>query len=106
MPKFALVPKEEVARRAATTGKRAQITQEYLGYLEQLGEGRTGRLQVTEGERMATVRRRLGVVAKLASKKLVTRRVGEDLYFWLASQPKGTPGRRRGRPPRAARPGS
>ena len=57
MPTFNLVSREEAARKAATTGKRAQILREYLGYIEQLAEGRAGKLQAGTGETLAAVRR-------------------------------------------------
>jgi hypothetical protein len=93
MPKFDLVPMSE-AEAKSTTGKRAELVQEYMGYLNQLQEGQAGRLRASEGETPAAVRRRLGTAAKLAGKDLVIRRTGEDIYFWV--QPGGR--RRRGRP--------
>ena len=59
MPTFDQVSLQEAMLKTAT-GKTAQITQEYLGYIEQLTEGQAGRLQPGEDESMATVRRRLG----------------------------------------------
>ena len=44
MPTFDQVPLQEVMLKTAT-GKTAQITQEYLGYIGQLPEGQAGRLQ-------------------------------------------------------------
>ena len=67
MPTFDQVPLQEAMLKTAT-GKTAQITQEYLGYIEQLPEGQAGRLQPGEGESVATVRRRLGVAAKSSGK--------------------------------------
>ena len=91
MPKFELVPRAE-AEVSSATGKRAEITREYLGYVEQLRPGKAGKLQAAEGETASAVRRRLGTAAKLSGKNIVIRRVGEDIYFWVKSTG------RRGRP--------
>ena len=48
---------------------------------------------------MTTVRRRLGAAAKLAETKLVIKRVGEEVYFWVAEE---APKRRASRRPRKA----
>ncbi len=100
MPKFELVSLEEATMKSAT-GRQAQITREYLGYIQQLKEGQAGKLQPGEGEKVAAVRRRLGIAAKAAGKDLAIKRVGDEIYFWVKSQDKGRP-RRRGRRPRKA----
>ena len=81
MPTFDQVPLQEAMLKTAT-GKTAQITQEYLGYIEQLPEDQAGRLQPDEGESVATVRRRLGVAAKLSGKDIIIKRQGNEVYFW------------------------
>ena len=70
------------------TKKTAQITKEYLGYIEQLTEGQAGRLQPGEDESMATVRRRLGIAAKLSGKDITIKRQGNEVYFWLEPNPR------------------
>jgi len=70
------------------TGKIAQITKEYLGYIEQLTEGQAGRLQPGEDESMATVRRRLGIAAKLSGKDITIKRQGNEVYFWVQQEPR------------------
>ena len=100
MPHFETLPLEEALMRSAT-GRRAEITKEYLNYIEQLREGQAGKLTVTDGETYPTVRRRLGAAAKLAGKDIVVRRAGDDLYFWAQPQEQPRP-RRRGRRPRGA----
>ncbi len=87
MPTFDQVPLQEALLKTAT-GKTAQITKEYLGYIEQLTEGQAGKLQPGEGESMATVRRRLGVAAKLSGKDIVIKRQGNEVYFWLEPYPR------------------
>ena len=63
------------------SGKRAQITAEYVRYIEQLEDGEAGRLQAGEGETIATVRRRLGAAARQSDRNLTIRRTGEEIYF-------------------------
>ncbi len=87
MPTFDQVPLQEAMLKTAT-GKTAQITQEYLGYIEQLTEGQAGRLQLGERETVATVRRRLGVAAKLSGKDITIKRQGNEVYFWVQQEPR------------------
>lgn len=96
MPNFELVSLEEAMMKSAT-GRQAQIAKEYLNYVQQLKGGQAGKLQAAEGEKVAAIRRRLGIAAKLAGKDLTIKRVGDEIYFWVKSQGEGSP-RRRGRP--------
>ncbi len=94
MPKFDIVPLEEVRVRSASEGKRAQILQEYLGYIDQLKSGEAGRLVASAGETTATVKRRLGAAARAAGKNLTIRRAGDEVYFW-AERRRSKNGRRK-----------
>ncbi len=87
MPTFDQVSLQEAMLKTAT-GKTAQITKEYLGYIEQLTEGQAGRLQPGEGETVATVRRRLGVAARLSGKDITIKRKGDEVYFWVQANPR------------------
>ena len=87
MPTFDQVPLQEAMLKTSTS-KTAQITQEYLGYIEQLPEGQAGRLQPGEGESVSTVRRRLGVAAKLSAKDITIKRQGNEVYFWVQEEPR------------------
>ncbi len=100
MPKFELVSIEQ-AMMKSTTGKRAEVIREYLGYIQQLKEGQAGTLQPAEGEKVTAVRRRLGIAAKAAGKELAIRRLGDEIYFWVKSQDKERP-KQKGRKPRKA----
>ncbi len=93
MPTFELVPLAEAKQKSAT-GKRAQTMAEYLSYIQRLKEGEAGKLQASEGETVATVRRRLGMAARDMGKELKIRRAGDEVYFWVEA----TSRRRRGRP--------
>ena len=95
MPKFELVSLADAEVNSAS-GKRAEILREYLGYINQLQGDQAGRLQVTEGESPAAVRRRLGAAARLAGKDIVIRRLGDEVYFWARSGTRR--GGRHGRP--------
>ncbi|MBM3940225.1 MAG: hypothetical protein FJ318_04925 [SAR202 cluster bacterium] len=59
------------------------VLAEYLGYIERLVPGEAGRLHLSAGERVGTVRMRLGADARSAGKPMLIRRVGGDLVFWL-----------------------
>ncbi len=96
MPKFEVLPINEAQANSAT-GKRAQILQEYMGYIEQVPPGQAGRLQASAGETASAVRRRLGAAAKALGKSLVIRRSNDQVYFWLEAQDGR---RRRGRRPK------
>ena len=87
MPTFDQVPLQEAMLKTAT-GKTARINQEYLGYIEQLTEGQAGRLQPGEGESVPTVRRRLGVAAKLSGKDITIKRQGNEVFFWVQQEPR------------------
>ena len=95
MPKFDVVPLEEVRVRSASEGKRAQMLQEYRGYIDQLTKGQAGRLVASAGETTATVRRRLGDAARAAGHKLTIRRAGDEVYFWAVERRRAANGRRR-----------
>ena len=95
MPKLDIVPIEEARVKTASGGKRAQILQEYLGYIDQLKSGQAGRLVAGDGETTATVRRRLGAAARAAGHKLTIRRAGDEVYFWAAERRRAENGRRR-----------
>ncbi len=87
MPTFDQLPLQEAMLKTAT-GKTAQITNEYLGFIEQLTEGQAGRLQPSEDESLATVRRRLGIAAKLSGKDITIKRQGNEVYFWVEQTPR------------------
>ena len=67
MPQFELVSMSEatlsLAIGSSASTKRAEIIQEYGGYIEQLGPNKAGKLTPDEGESVATVRRRIGAAA-------------------------------------------
>ena len=99
MPKLDIVSIEEAraktASESAIVRKRAQILQEYRGYIDQLKSGEAGRLVASAGETTATVRRRLGGAARAAGKNLTIRRSGNEVYFWAVERRRAGNGRRR-----------
>ena len=99
MPKLDIVPMEEARGKTATESAsvrmRAQILQEYLGYIDQLKGGQAGRLVASAGETTATVRRRLGDAGRAGGKNITIRRAGDEVYFWVERRRSGN-GRRRG----------
>ncbi len=99
MPKFDMVPiaeaRAKTASESASRRKRAQILQEYRGYIDQLKSGQAGRLVASAGETTATVRRRIGAAARSAGHKLTIRRAGDEVYFWAVERRRAANGRRR-----------
>ena len=91
MPTFSIVLATE-ARASAATGKRAELLQEYIGYIQRVSAGEAGLLTVAEGETTQAVRRRLNAAAEALGKNLEIRRTANAVYFWSSE------GRRRGRP--------
>ena len=93
MPKFEIITKEEARSKAKFSGKNGQIMAMYMFFIEQLKEGKAGKLKPSEGETVQAIRRRLGKAAKLAGKDLVIKKLHDEIYFWLNVEEK--PKRRR-----------
>ena len=96
MPKLDIVPIEEAKAKttseSASVRKRAQILQEYRGYIDQLKSGEAGRPVGNAGETAASVRRRLGAAARAAGRNLtIKRRAGDEVYFWVDQRTRGRP---------------
>ena len=81
MPEFELVSRQEAMARS-DTGKRSQIIREYVEHVQRLGPDQAGRITLSPGDTMATVRRRLGAAIKATGKNVQIKRVGADIYFW------------------------
>lgn len=82
MPRFDVLTIPEAQARSAT-GKRAQLLQEYMDYIQRVPSGQAGELQAGPGETTNAVRRRLGAAAKATGKTLVIRRAENVVYFWV-----------------------
>ena len=91
VPTFAKMSVSQAQAKSAT-GKRAQVLQEYMGYIQELAPGEAGVLEPGEGESTQAIRRRLSAAADALGKTLQVRRNGSAVYFWTSE------GRRRGRP--------
>ena len=82
MPKFDVVRLNE-AQLQSSSGKRAALIREYVGYIEKVEPGHAGRLGAGAGETLTAVRRRLGNAARYLGKSLVIRRNEDHIYFWV-----------------------
>ena len=91
MPAFSIVSIGE-ARAKTATGKRAELLQEYVGYVQRVAPGEAGMLEAGEGETTQAIRRTLTAAAEVLGKNLEVRRSASAVYFWASE------GRRRGRP--------
>ena len=98
MPEFELIPRQEAIASSSTRG-RPDAIREYSQFLEQLGREEAGKLTPSEGETVATVRRRLGSAVKASGKSMQIKRVGAEIFFW--EEP---PKRRVGRPRKSPSP--
>ena len=92
MPEFELVSREE-AMTTSSRPARSEVIQEYIDRIRSLGRDEAVRLTPSEGETVATVRRRLGAAVRASGKSIRIKRQGSDLYFW-----EDPPKRRGGRP--------
>ncbi len=81
MPEFTTVSVQE-AKARTIPGRQRTFLNEYVDYIQQLSDGKAGKLRIGENEKHATVRRRLNVAAQALGTTLKIRRAGEDLYFW------------------------
>jgi hypothetical protein len=95
MPEFELVTLSEAQSRTAFAGRRGANIREYIDYIQQVGPDLAGRLRAVGGEKITTVRRRLGQAAQALGANLVIKRSSEELYFWVGSTGEERP--RRGR---------
>lgn len=98
MPEFEVIPREQ-AMMSSFTRNRSDAIREYTQYIEQLGRDEAGKLTPSDGETVATVRRRLGSAVKASRKNMQIKRVGTEIYFWEEPQK-----RRGGRPRKSANP--
>ena len=94
MPQFEVVPRQE-AMMASSTG-RAEILQEYVKHIERLAFDQAVRVTPSDGETVATVRRRLGAAVKASGRNIQIKRVGAETYLW-----EERPRSRVGRPPKS-----
>ena len=69
------------------------MAQEYASYIARLRSDEAGRLTPSDGETVATVRRRLGSAVKASGRSIQIKSVGTEIYFW-----DDPPKRRGGRP--------
>lgn len=60
----------------------------YFFFIDELKEGKAGKIRPTEGESIQAVRRRLGSAAKLSGKNITIKRMGDEIYFWLETESK------------------
>jgi hypothetical protein len=107
MPEFTTVSVQEAELRTVS-GRQGKYLSEYADYLLQLPHGQAGKLTLDESEKHPTIRRRLIVAAKALGIHIISKRSGNDLYFWREDgedeQPRST--RRYTRRIRTGSPGS
>ena len=82
MPDFSVMPVKEAVRKAEASAMPDALA-EYAQYLGSLTVGEAGRLTPSEGEDIRTVRMRLGAAARRMNKKVIIRRAGDEVLFWV-----------------------
>ena len=92
MPEFEVVSRQD-AIMTFSKPSRYQAIEEYVKQIERLSRDEAVRISPSDGETVATVRRRLGAAVKASGKSIQIRRVGSEIYFW-----ENPPKRRGGRP--------
>ena len=93
MPEFEVVPLQQAITSSPTRG-RSDAIREYSQFIEQLSRDEAGKLTPSDGETVATVRRRLGSAVKASGKNMQIKRLGAEIFFWEE------PSKRRGGRPR------
>lgn len=91
MPRFTTTSVEE-AWKITGGGKRLRELAAYLESVNGLSPGVAGKVVASEGESLATVRRRLGDAVRISGRDIEVVRTDDAIYFWLSGR------RRRGRP--------
>jgi hypothetical protein len=104
MPEFTTVSVQE-AKLRTIPGRQGRFINEYADCIQRVSSGLAGKLHVLESENPLTVRRRLTGAAQALGINLTIKRSGRDVYFWREDGAAEEPQRRRGRRPRAGRPG-
>lgn len=81
MPKFRAFTPEEVTQMQSRRGRTVDLS-EYLDNLRNLSSGQMGEAILIDGEKKATVKRRLTAAAKQLGKSLKYRRSGESRVIY------------------------
>ena len=89
MPTFSVLLARE-ARDQIGGGKRTELLQEYVGYIQRVAPGQAGVLTAGEGETTQAIRRRLNAAAELLGVSVEIRRAAGAVYFWTVGGPSAT----------------
>ena len=93
MPKFRDIPVQEALR--LTGAKRQRDLATYVESINNLGRGSAGVVEPSDGESLATVRRRLGDAARMTGRDIEIRRGEGDVYFFWIKDGRRRTGTRR-----------
>jgi hypothetical protein len=96
MPDFAIVSVEDAKVKTIPVRQRTYMN-EYAGYIQQLSQGKAGKLHLLEDENQLTIRRRLVVAAQTLGIPLTIKRSENDIYFWIEGEAVAQPRSRRSR---------
>lgn len=85
MPIFTMMPVDKAVHEAEASAMPGDLAP-YAAYLNDLAPGEAGRLSPADAEDVRSVRLRLSAAARRMNRKIVIRRVGNDLLFWENTQ--------------------
>jgi len=83
MPKFEMVPVEEIKATPRISEARRRKLQEYIAYINQLTGEKGGRLVCAPNENITSIRNDLKKAAEIAGKNINIRRSGNVISFFL-----------------------
>ncbi len=88
MPDLRTLSPQEAAQMQSRRGRNVDLSQ-YIEHLRDLQPGQMGEATLVDGEKKATVKRRLTAAAKKLGKSLRYRRSGENSIVYEVTAPSG-----------------
>ena len=84
MPEFSTLPVDDAQLQAETADIPRSLA-EYVDFISRLPDGQAGRLKPSAGEDVRLVRMRLGAAARKMRKKVIIRKTGDEVLFWVGA---------------------
>ncbi len=84
MVKFSTLPVDDAQSRAEAADIPRSLA-EYVAFINRLPDGQAGRLKPSDGEDVRQVHMRLRAAARKMRKKVIIRKAGDEVLFWLGA---------------------
>lgn len=81
MPRFFVLPSTEVKEKLPRPGRKPQLRNEYVSYIQRVRPDQGGRLVLADDENPATIRTRLYRAARSIGVKLRIGQVNNEILF-------------------------